>query len=344
MASTSRFIEACWGRPHDRVPVWFMRQAGRYQEGYRNLRKRYSFLEMAHNPDICTEVSCRPVEELGVDAAILFSDIMIPLGPMGVDFDIREHYGPVIAHPIREAGDLARLRMLQPEDDLPEVFLTVEQICRRLGSVPVIGFAGAPFTLASYLIEGGPSRTYQNTKRLMWEQPSLWQGLLDMLAEATVRHLTAQVRHGAQAIQVFDSWVGALSVEDYRQFVLPVMQGVFNRLNALGVPTIYFGTATGSLLPLMRQAGPAVLGVDWRTPMSEARSRVGTQVALQGNLDPVTLAGSWPAVEDHSAYILREMSGDPAFVFNLGHGVPPEAKPDNLKRLVEWVHQFPGPA
>ncbi|AUW93357.1 MAG: uroporphyrinogen decarboxylase [Sulfobacillus thermotolerans] len=342
MISTSRFIEACWGRPHDKVPVWFMRQAGRYQDGYRKLRQQYSFLEMAHNPDICTEVSCRPVEELGVDAAILFSDIMIPLGPMGVDFEIREHFGPVIAHPVRTGRDLKQLRVLEPEDDLPEVFEAIEKICERLGAIPLIGFAGAPFTLASYLIEGGPSKNYLHTKRLMWEQPEVWRQLMDVLADATVRHLSAQVRHGAQAVQVFDSWIGALPVDDYRKYVMPSMRAVFAKLNALQVPTIYFGTGTASLLHAMKETGPTVLGVDWRTPIRQARSTVGSEVTLQGNLDPMTLVCEWDIVKEHSTAILQDMLGDPAFIFNLGHGVPPEAHPDNLKRLVEWVHQFPG--
>ncbi len=341
VAGTSRFIEACWGRNHDRVPVWFMRQAGRYQAGYRALRQRYSFLEMAHDPDICTEVSCRPVEELGVDAAILFSDIMIPLGPMGVDFDIQEHRGPVIAQPIRSREDLRTLSALDPERDLPEVFQTVEQIRQRISPVPVIGFCGAPFTLASYLIEGGPSKNYEHTKQLMWEQPDVWQDLMAMLADSMAGHLAAQIRHGASAVQVFDSWVGALAPADYQRSVLPAMQRLFGALKSLGVPTIYFGTGTASLLPLMKQAGSTVLGIDWRTPVDQARSNLGRDITLQGNLDPVTLLSGWETVRSHADGILQEAGRDPRFIFNLGHGVPPGSDPAVLKRLVDYVHAYP---
>ncbi|OLZ08144.1 uroporphyrinogen decarboxylase [Sulfobacillus thermosulfidooxidans] len=341
VSHASRFIDACWGKPHDAIPVWFMRQAGRYQAGYRQLREQYSFLEMAHSEDVITEVTCRPVEELGVDAAILFSDIMIPLGPMGIDFDIQEHKGPVIAQPIRSAKDLSRLHPLRPEEDLPEVFSSIERICARIDPIPLIGFAGAPFTLASYIIEGGPSKQYENTKKMMWEQPALWQDLMMRLAEGIVEHLSAQIRHGVQAVQIFDSWIGTLSVNDYATFVLPVMQYIFAQLEKFQVPTIYFGTGTAALLPLMKQAGASVLGIDWRVPLSQVRRQLGNDITLQGNLDPVALLSSWDVIADQATHILTMMAHDPRYIFNLGHGVPPAANADDLKRLVQLVHEYP---
>jgi uroporphyrinogen decarboxylase len=317
-----------------------MRQAGRYQPAYRQLRERYSFLEMARSEEIITEVTCRPVEELGVDAAILFSDIMMPMGPMGIDFDIEEHKGPVIAHPIRSAQDLKHIKPLRPEENLPEIFRSIEKICRRIDPVPLIGFAGAPFTLASYIIEGGPSRNYQETKKMMWEQPALWDELMMTLADAVLSHLTAQIRHGARAVQIFDSWIGVLSVEDFEHAVLPTMREIFSRLNTFHVPTIYFGTETAALLPLMKETGATVLSIDWRIPVASARRQLGANVAVQGNLDPVLLLSSWEVLAGHARRILDEMAGDPRYIFNLGHGVPPGTEPEHLKRLVDLVHGY----
>ncbi len=337
---SSRFINACWGKPHNAVPVWFMRQAGRYQPTYRQLREHHSFLQMAHSDTVITDVTCRPVEELGVDAAILFSDIMIPMGPMGVDFDIQEHYGPVIAHPIRSGQDVKHIKPLRPEKSLPEIFRSIEQICRRIDPVPLIGFAGAPFTLASYLIEGGPSKTYTETKKMMWEQPDLWKELMKRLADGVISHLSAQIRHGVQAVQIFDSWIGTLGVEDFEYAVLPTMQEIFSELNALQVPTIYFGTDNLALLPLIKQSGARVLSLDWRVSLAEVRKELGSQVALQGNLDPVVLLSSWEVLARKARRVLEDMAGDPAYVFNLGHGVPPGTNPELLKRLVDLVHDY----
>ncbi len=340
MRGSSRFIEACWGKPHNGIPVWFMRQAGRYQPAYRQLRERYSFLEMALSEKVIVDVTCRPVEELGVDAAILFSDIMIPMGPMGIDFDIQEHKGPVIAHPIRRVQDLKHLKPLRPEDDLPEIFRSIEQICRRIDPIPLIGFAGAPFTLASYLIEGGPSKNYIETKKMMWEQPELWHEVMITLADAVVSHLHAQIRHGVQAVQIFDSWIGALSVEDFEYAVLPTMKEIFSRLNRLHVPTIYFGTGSAALLPLMKQTGARVLSLDWRVSLAKVRQDLGNEMALQGNMDPVLLLSSWDVLARHVRRILDSMAGDPRYIFNLGHGVLPNTNPELLKRLVAMIHDY----
>lgn len=338
--SANRFLQACRGLPVDTRPVWFMRQAGRYQPEYRALRTRYSLLEIANNPALCAEVTCRPVEELGVDAAILFSDIMVPLGPIGVDFEIREHVGPVVFHPIRTLEDVQRLSPLNPEEHLPNVLDAIGRIVERLGSVPLIGFAGAPFTLASYLIEGGPSRDYVATKRLMWSNPAVWNALMQVLTETVIIHLAAQVKAGAAAVQVFDSWIGALSVPDYRQYVLPYMTKIFAALNPLDVPTIYFGVGTGELLESMAEAGPTVMGVDWRVPVEAARRRLGPRMAIQGNLDPAVLLGDFGAARAHVARILDSMRGQPGFIFNLGHGVLKDTPVERLKEVVRLVHDW----
>jgi uroporphyrinogen decarboxylase len=321
-----------------------MRQAGRYQPEYRALRERYSLLQIALNPALATEVTVRPVEAFGVDAAILFSDIMVPLGPLGIRYEIQEGVGPVVPDPIRTGAQVARLGELDPARDLPMVLEAVERIVARLHGVPLIGFAGAPFTLASYLVEGQPTRQYVATKRLMWSDPATWGALMDVLAETAVRYLTAQVRAGAQAVQLFDSWAGALSPADYRQHVLPATRRIFAGLAALGVPRIYFGVGTGSLLELMQATGADVVGVDWRTPLPEARRRLGPGTALQGNLDPVALLAPWPVLAAAADRILTAMRGDYAFVFNLGHGVLPETDPEQVRRLVAYVHDRGGAA
>lgn len=338
MSQQDRFIRACWGQPHDAVPVWYMRQAGRFQPEYRELRQRYGMLEIAHNPLLAADVTCRPVEQFGVDAAILFSDIMVPVGPLGISYEIREGVGPVVQDPVRSGQDVARLRPLRPDEDLPEVLDAVERIVTRLHGVPLIGFAGAPFTLASYLVEGRPSREYKETKRLMWSDPDAWQALMDLLGQMAADHLRAQVRHGAQAVQIFDSWVGALSPRDYRQWVWPVMQRLFADLKDLGVPRIYFGVGSGSLLEMMAEAGPDVIGLDWRVPIHWARQRLGDTVALQGNLDPMVLLQPWPVLEREARAVLADAGTHLGYIFNLGHGVPPATDPATLSRLTALVH------
>ena len=333
-----RFLRACRREPVDRTPVWFLRQAGRYLPEYRRLRERHSLHDLCTVPDLCVRVTLLPVRELGVDAGILFSDISLPLGPMGVRYEVREGTGPVMEAPFQGEADLARLRPLEPEEDLPTVLTAVRALRAEL-EVPLIGFAGAPFTLASYLVEGGPSRTFHRTKALMYREPDLWHRLMDLLTETTARWLTAQARAGADALQVFDSWVGALGPADYERFVLPHMRRLFDRLEGLGVPLIHFGVGTAGLLPRMRRAGGTVFGLDWRLPLDEAWARLGWDVAVQGNLDPAVLLGPWEEVERQARRVLREAGGRPGHIFNLGHGVPPGADPDHLRRLVDLVHR-----
>lgn len=339
MVATSRFLQACRGEPHDTVPVWFMRQAGRYQPSYRELRKRWSMLELARSPHLIETVTVSPVEELGVDAAILFSDIMIPLDGYPIAYDIRENVGPVVPEPIRGAEAVRGLGTWNPER-VGFVYEGVARVVATLDGVPLIGFAGAPFTLASYLIEGAPSRTYRHTKTLLWADPPAFSALLAKLSDMVVEYLTSQVQAGASALQLFDSWVGALSVEDYRTAVLPHMRGIFERLRPLGVPIIYFGVGTQHLLVDMADCGATVIGVDWRTPLPMARELVGPTAGLMGNLDPERLVAGLAAVESGAKDILTAMARDPRFIFNLGHGIPKEADPTVLKQLVAFVHEW----
>ncbi|MCL6452554.1 MAG: uroporphyrinogen decarboxylase [Alicyclobacillus sp.] len=341
MTVPSTFLDACRGKPVDHIPVWYMRQAGRYQPEYRKIRERYSLVEICQHPDLCAEVTMLPVQQLGVDAAILFSDIMIPLGAMGVDFEIREHVGPVLDAPITRAADIDHLRPFT-SDALPHVFETV-RILRRELTVPLIGFAGAPFTLASYLIEGKPSRSYIRTKQMMWGEPEMWRALMDKLADMVVTYAEAQVEAGAAAIQLFDSWVGSLSVRDFRTYVLPTVQSIFRRLQTTGVPLIYFGVNTGELLSAFAETGATVIGVDWRVPLAAARERVGSGIALQGNLDPVLLFAPWPVLQRETAAVLDAGMTHPGFIFNLGHGVAhhqPPVEVGTLRRLTEFVHEY----
>jgi uroporphyrinogen decarboxylase len=314
-----------------------MRQAGRFLPEYRKLREEHGILEIAGTPELAAEVARIPVERLGVDAAILFADIMIPVAAMGVDLHIEPDRGPVIPSPIRTAADVRALRPLDPASDVPYIGETVKILAADL-DVPVIGFAGAPFTVASYLVEGEPSRTYTRTKALMLSEPKTWRDLMDRLTEATSAYLRYQVETGAAAVQLFDSWAGALGVEDYRDHVLPWSRRILDGLAGLGVPRIHFGVGTAHLLELMREAGPDVVGLDWRVPLDEGWSRVGHDVAVQGNLDPAALLAPWEVVERKAADVLRRAGGRPGHVFNLGHGVLPETDPDNLARLVEFVH------
>lgn len=340
MTVESRFIRACRSEPRDTIPVWFMRQAGRYQPSYRKLREGYRMLDIARDPKLITEVTVRPVDELGVDAAILFSDIMIPLAPMGVDFDIKENVGPIVAHPVRSHRDVAVLSRIEPARDLDFVLEGVQRIVSRLDPVPLIGFAGGPFTLASYMIEGSPSRDYRHTKEMMWTMPEVWDLLMEKLSDMVSRYLAAQVKAGARAIQVFDSWIGALSYDDYQRRILPYMSRIFASLASLDVPTIYFGVGTAHLLSLMKSAGPSVLGVDWRVDLGHVRAEVGHDVALQGNLDPMVLLSGWPQVEVAARRVIEPIQGETGYIFNLGHGVPKETDPALLRKLVDRVHAW----
>jgi uroporphyrinogen decarboxylase len=339
MSAESTFLRACRGEPVERVPVWFMRQAGRALPEYRKLRGEGSILDAIATPDLATEITLQPVRRYGVDAAVLYSDIVVPAAAIGFGVDVKQGTGPVIERPFRTRDDLARLRPLEPEADTPYVLETVRNLVAALGPTPLIGFAGAPFTVASYLVEGGPSRTYAMTKALMHGDPELWHDLMERLATIAIASLRSQIEAGASAVQVFDSWAGALSPPDYERFVLPASRKVFAAVADLGVPRIHFGVGTGELLGLMRDAGPDVVGVDWRVPLDEARRRIGPDHAVQGNLDPAVLAAPWPVVAEQVEDVLRRNGGRPGHVFNLGHGVLPDTDPDVLTRIVELVHE-----
>ncbi|MHB1845821.1 MAG: uroporphyrinogen decarboxylase [Deltaproteobacteria bacterium] len=335
----SLFLRACRGETTPRPPVWFMRQAGRYLPEYRAIREKHGFLVMATTPELACEVTLQPVRRLGVDAAILFADILLPLAPMGAPFHFAEGEGPVIERPIREPKDIERLRVPDGEE-LSYVGRTLELVLRELRpETALIGFAGAPFTLASYLIEGGHSKSFERTKRLMWEAPEAWDSLMNKLALTCLGYLKMQAAHGAQALQLFDSWVGCLSPEDYARSVLPHTRRIFQGLAegpTAEVPTIHFGVDTASLLRLQAQAGGDVIGVDWRLPLPEARRLVGKARPLQGNLDPIALLGSPELALRETRRILDEGRGGP-HLFNVGHGLVPQTPPDNVLRVVELV-------
>jgi uroporphyrinogen decarboxylase len=335
-----RFLRACRREPVDRTPVWFMRQAGRYMAEYRALRAKHSMLELCRTPELALEVTLQPIKALAVDAAILFADILLPLEPMGAPFEFAAGEGPVIHTPIRSRAQIDALRVCDPHEGLGYVLEAIKLIRRELdGKVPLIGFAGAPFTLASYLIEGGKSAHFVDTKTLMHADPAAWNALMEKLSTVVSRYLVAQVEAGAQCLQLFDSWVGALSPGDYRTHVMPHVARILRDAAATGVPVIHFGTGTATLLELQRDAGGTVIGVDWRTPMDDARRRLGDGVALQGNLDPVTLFAPFPVVEAAARDVLRRMEGAPGHIFNLGHGILPKTPVDTVKRLADLVHE-----
>ncbi len=321
--------------PH--TPVWFMRQAGRSLPEYRKVREGTAMLESCTRPDLVTEITLQPVRRHKVDAAVYYSDIVVPLKAIGLDLDIKPGVGPVVAEPISTRADLDRLRPLDP-DDVSYVTEAIGMLTGELGGTPLIGFAGAPFTLASYLVEGGPSRNHERTKALMYGDPRLWADLLDRLADITAAFLKVQIEAGASAVQLFDSWVGALAPEDYRRCVMPASAKVFEAVAPYDVPRIHFGVGTGELLGLMGEAGADVVGVDWRVPLAEATRRVGPDKALQGNLDPAVLFAPEQAVRAKASEVLDSAKAVPGHVFNLGHGVLPNTDPDALTRLVEFVH------
>jgi len=332
----TRYLRACRREPVDVTPAWFMRQAGRALPEYRVIRERATLVEITRDAPLCAEVTLQPVRRLGVDAAILFADITTPLAGLGVDFEIEEGRGPVVAAPIRSAADVARLRPFEPAAAVGPLLDAIGLI-RSASQVPLIGFAGAPFTLACYLVEGGPSRDFLRTKTFMHVEPNAWAALMDALAEMTIRYLGAQVAAGAQAVQVFDSWVGGLSPRDYTLSVAPWMARIFDALRPLGVPATHFGVGTAGLLRLQAAAGGDVIGLDWRIDLAEGWSLVGDR-AVQGNLDPALLLGPFEVVADAARAILDAAGGRPGHVFNLGHGVLPGTDPDALARLVDLVH------
>jgi uroporphyrinogen decarboxylase len=334
----SLLVRAATGRPGPHPPVWFMRQAGRSLPEYRALRAESSMLEACRTPDLITEITLQPVRRHGVDAAILFSDIVVPLVAAGLDIDIVAGVGPVAAHPIRAEADLATIRPLAPED-VDFVAQAIKQLVAELGPTPLIGFAGAPFTLASYLIEGGPSREHARTKALMHGAPELWHALLSRLAVIARTFLEVQISAGVSAVQLFDSWAGALSRADYETFVAPHSAAVLQPL-AGRVPRIHFGVGTGELLRAMREAGADVTGVDWRVPLDEAVRRLGPGAVVQGNLDPALLLADWDVIDTEVRRIVAEGRAAAGHIFNLGHGVLPDTDPGVLTRVVELVHSL----
>jgi uroporphyrinogen decarboxylase len=345
LATAPLLVAARGGRPATH-PVWFMRQAGRSLPEYRKVRAGIPMLESCLTPDLAAEITLQPIRRHHVDAAILYSDIVVPLYAAGVDVEIVAGTGPVIANPVRTAADVTALPLLELEQVKP-VADTVRQLTTRLGDTPLIGFAGAPFTLASYLVEGGPSREYALTKALMYGAPELWHALAGKLADISLTFLRAQVEAGVDAIQLFDSWAGALSVRDYRRFVLPHSAKVFAGLAEAGIPRIHFGVGAGELLGAMREAGPDVVGVDWRVPLDVAVDRLTAAApdapapVVQGNLDPALLLADWSVIEQETRRVLAEGSAAAGHIFNLGHGVLKETNPDVLTRLVELVHSIP---
>ncbi len=340
---SDRFLRACRREPTDCTAVWFMRQAGRYMPEYRALRERHSLLDLCRSPELSLEVTLQPLR-LGVDAAILFADILLPLEPMGAPFDFAAGEGPIVRAPIESRAAIDALRVVSPEDGLGHVLEAVRLIKRELaGKVPLIGFAGGPFTLASYLIEGGKSTDFVKTKRLMYSDPTSWNLLMAKLAEVIRRYLVGQIAAGADCVQLFDSWVGQLSREDYATYVQPHVAHVLAGVSGRGVPVIHFGTGTNALLELLAQAGGDVIGLDWRTPLAEGWNRVGHDRAVQGNLDPVVLFAPREVVETHAARVLDAAGGRPGHVFNLGHGILPDTPVDAVHALVDFVHAYRTP-
>jgi uroporphyrinogen decarboxylase len=334
----SPFVRACRRQPVPHTPVWFMRQAGRSLPEYRELRASVPMLESCRRPDLVCEITLQPVRRHGVDAAILFSDIVVPVAAAGVDLDIVPGTGPVVADPIATREDVERIARLTPPD-VSYVDEAVRLLVKELGPTPLIGFAGAPFTLASYLVEGGPSRNHTKTKAMMYGAPDAWHALCGRLAEITLTFLRVQADAGVSAVQLFDSWAGALSEADYREFVMPHSTAVLSGLEAAGIPRIHFGVGTAELLGAMGEAGADVVGVDWRTPLDVATKRVGPDRAVQGNLDPAVLFAPWEVVEREVRRVLDEGRAAPGHVFNLGHGVLPETDPEVLTRIVALVHE-----
>ncbi|WP_077623115.1 uroporphyrinogen decarboxylase [Sediminibacillus massiliensis] len=332
-------LKAFRGEETDYTPVWYMRQAGRSQKEYRELKEKYSLFEITHQPELCAYVTRLPVEHYGVDAAILYKDIMSPLPAIGVDVEIKSGIGPVIDDPIRSIRDVEKLGSIDPISDVPYVLETIRLLSEEQLDVPLIGFSGAPFTLASYMIEGGPSKNYHKTKAMMYSEPETWFALMDKLADMTITYAKAQINAGAKAFQIFDSWVGSLNAADYRYFIKPVMERIFNELQTENVPLILFGVGARHLIMEWNDLPVDVIGLDWRISVTEARE-MGITKTLQGNLDPAILLSDWNVIEERTKAILDEGSSQPGFVFNLGHGVTPEIQPATLKELTSLIHRY----
>ncbi|MDM5357564.1 uroporphyrinogen decarboxylase [Peribacillus sp. RS7] len=333
------FLKAARGEKTDHVPVWYMRQAGRSQPEYRKLKEKYSLFEITHQPELCAYVTRLPVEQYDVDAAILYKDIMTPLPAIGVDVEIKSGIGPVISNPIKSVKDVEKLGELNPEEDIPYVLDTIKLLTTEQLSVPLIGFSGAPFTIASYMIEGGPSKNYNKTKAFMYSEPVAWFALMDKLADMIIIYVKSQIKAGVKAIQIFDSWVGALNVEDYRVFIKPIMTRIFSSLREENVPLIMFGVGASHLALEWNDLPIDVVGLDWRLPITEAR-QMGIQKTVQGNLDPALLLSSWDVIEERTKRILDQGMEQDGYIFNLGHGVFPSVNPETLKRLTAFIHEY----
>ena len=341
MALNDRFLKACRREEVDCTPAWFMRQAGRYMAEYRAIRAKHTLLEICAQPELAAEVTLQPVHALGVDAAILFADILLPLMPMGIRLEFTKGEGPLIHNPIGSRADVEALRRVEPHESLAHVLEAVRLVRRELdGKTPLIGFAGAPFTLASYMIEGGSSRNFIKTKRLMYSDTRTWHILMSKLGCVIADYLSAQVNAGAQAVQLFDSWVGALSPDDYREYVLPHSRFIIEQVQRTGVPLIHFGTDTAMLLPLLKEAGGDVIGLDWRVDLDRGWETIGVERAVQGNLDPVALFAPRAELERRVRRILDQAANRPGHIFNLGHGILPDTPVENVKAVVELVHEF----
>jgi uroporphyrinogen decarboxylase len=340
MEINDRFLRACRRESVETTPVWFMRQAGRYMPEYRAIREKYSLLEICYHAELAAEVTMQPVRALGVDAAILFADILLPAIPLGVGLEFAKGEGPVLQNPVRTMDDVKKLRPVNPETDLGYVMEAIRILRRTLSGVPLIGFCGAPFTVASYLIEGGSSREFLKTKTMMYSAPEVWRALMEKLSTVLSDYIVAQIHAGAQAVQIFDSWVGALSPQDYENFVLPYSQKILQAVKKENVPAIHFGTNTATLLPLMKRAGGDVIGLDWRIPLDDGWKILGGDVAVQGNLDPAVLFAPLLEIKKRVRDILDRADGRPGHVFNLGHGILQNTPVENVKAVVEMVHEF----
>ncbi len=341
MARSDRFLKACRSEQPDCTPIWLMRQAGRYLAEYRKLREKYSLLDMFHSPELAAKVTLQPVTAFELDAAIIFADILLPLEGMGIKLEFSEKEGPRIENPVRTAAAVAALQVRPPSETLAYVLEALHSVRLEIdGKIPLIGFAGAPFTLASYAIEGGSSRSFLRTKGMMYESPGLFDQLMKKLTGTISSFLLAQAAAGAQVVQLFDSWVGCLGPADYREYVQPHMREIFQTLEDAGVPSIHFGTGTADLLPLMRQAGGDVIGVDWRTPLDTAWERIGPGTGIQGNLDPAVLMAPQKVLAQRTEEILGKIQGRPGHIFNLGHGILPSTPVDSVRSLVDIVHDY----
>jgi uroporphyrinogen decarboxylase len=337
---TMRLLAACARTPVDATPVWLMRQAGRYLPEYRAIREKLSFVEMCRRPDVAAEVTLQPLRRFDLDAAIIFADILLPLEPMGIGFHFSRDDGPVIEKPVRCAGDLDGVHVIDAAHDLEYVMDAIRLVRSQIdGRTPLIGFSGAPYTLVSYIVEGGHSRSYAHVKRLMWEDPTTFSRLMGLVSDVVVDYLLAQIRAGAQLVQLFDSWVGWLSPYDYELLVLPYVRDVVDRVKGHGAPVVYFGNGASAMLNLVAKAGSDVVGVDWRIELDRAWAQLDG-AAIQGNLDPITLLGPPKVIEERVADVLRRAGGRPGHIFNLGHGLVPQVPPDNVKYLVDAVHRL----